>query len=60
VFTTGVCPIQKPQTGEYGWEEMKNSFPSGEIHGLTLYPASSVSNIYVSMYNHDYILLSSR
>jgi hypothetical protein len=37
----------------------KNNFLNGEIHGVTLYPAS-VSNIYVSLYDHDYILLSSR
>jgi hypothetical protein len=53
LFTRWICPIQKSQTSELDGKKMKNSFFGEEIHGVTLHPASNVSNICVSLYDHD-------
>jgi hypothetical protein len=51
VFTKEFFVIKKSQTCENEWGKGEKSCPIGEIHGVTLHLASSVSNICVSV--HD-------
>ncbi len=54
MFTIGVCPIKKSnETCENGWEKNEKQFPCWEIRGVTLHPTNSVSNICVSLHEHD-------
>jgi len=60
VFTIGVCLIQKSQTCENGWQKKEKQFPSWGNPWVALHLANNVLNIYVSLHDHEWILLSSR
>ncbi len=40
----GICPTQKFQKGENGWEKGGHSFLGGGFHGVILHPTNYVSN----------------
>jgi hypothetical protein len=56
----GSALFKKKLIGENGWGKNEKQFPCWGNPWLALHPASNVLNIYVSLHDHEWILLSSR
>jgi hypothetical protein len=53
-------PYSKTSKSEDGLGKCESNFFVSEIHGVVLHPTNNVSNICVSLHDHDIILPPSR